>query len=229
MTFLIGLISLGFLFASQNTGWAPYFNSHGMILVFGGSVCVFLMVTPFQTLKHVWAFVKMLWKDEQNISSTELKSLLTTPNAQVPDPFGVVNLARDLWELGVSAQEYEDMLFAHAESCLNRDTAAIGAIRNLGKYPPALGMVGTVMGMIQLFGGLGGNTQQAQVGGQLALAMTSTFYGLILSNYILMPVADRMDTKKEMRRVNLEQTIRVLVSIQSKQPKFVTERLLDAS
>ena len=121
------------------------------------------------------------------------------------------------------------MLFAHAENFLSRDTAAIGAIRNLGKYPPALGMVGTVMGMIQLFGGLGATSAQSQVGGQLALAMTSTFYGLILSNYVLMPVADRMDTKKEMRRVNLEQTIRVLVSIQSKQPKFVTERLLDAS
>jgi len=229
MTFIIGVIALIGLFATQGTGWAPYFNSHSMTLVFGGSICVFLMVTPSRTLKDIWSFVKLLWRDEKNISPAELKSLLSQPNGDVPDPYGLVNLARDLWELGVTPQEYEEMLFAHAENFLSRDTAAIGAIRNLGKYPPALGMVGTVMGMIQLFGGLGATSAQSQVGGQLALAMTSTFYGLILSNYVLMPVADRMDTKKEMRRVNLEQTIRVLVSIQSKQPKFVTERLLDAS
>jgi chemotaxis protein MotA len=99
----------------------------------------------------------------------------------------------------------------------------------LGKYPPALGMVGTVMGMIQLFSGLGANSGQNQIGLQLALAMTATFYGLLLSNFLLLPFADRLEVKEERRRANLERTVKVLVAIQKKQPTLISERILYAA
>jgi chemotaxis protein MotA len=229
MTFIIGFVAVVVLFMSQKLNMTLLFNAHSMELVIGGSVCVFFMLTPWSTLRDVTRAMKSLWHEEKNSTDQELKALLSNHSAAISDPYGIVNLARDLWELGTPSEQYAEFLYAHAESCLNRDAAAITATRNLGKYPPALGMVGTVLGMIQLFGGLGANAQQSQVGTQLALAMSATFYGLILSNYVLMPIADRMETKREIRRGHLEQTLRVLVSIKNNEPKFLAERMIDAA
>jgi chemotaxis protein MotA len=229
MTFIIGLAAVVVLFLTQNLNLSLMLNSHSLELVVGGSVCVFFMLTPSNSMREVIRAMKSLWREERNSTVPELKQLLSNHSAVISDPYGMVNLARDLWELGTPADQYEELLFAHAESTLNRDATSITAVRNLSKYPPALGMVGTVMGMIQLFGGLGASAQQSQVGAQLALAMSATFYGLVLSNYVLMPIADRMETKREIRRANLEQIVRVLVSIKNNQPKFLAERMIDAA
>jgi chemotaxis protein MotA len=59
---------------------------------------------------------------------------------------------------------------------------------------PALGMIGTVAGMIGMAGDLG---DPAQVGPSLALALTSTLYGLILSACIAAPLAERAERRAE--------------------------------
>ncbi|MBC7662110.1 MAG: MotA/TolQ/ExbB proton channel family protein [Chitinophagaceae bacterium] len=68
------------------------------------------------------------------------------------------------------------------------------AYRNLAKYPPALGMTGTVMGLVSLFSILGDNNKTA-LGPALALAITATFFGLILSNCFVTPLADHLHIK----------------------------------
>jgi chemotaxis protein MotA len=229
MTFIFGIIAVVALFVTQNSDWTRYVNPHGLYLVVGGTVCVLFMLTPTQTVKSLFQVLFSMWKDGKGMGSNDLKGLLKNPSAPVSDPHGVINLARDLWEMQLTEEQYEDLLFNHAESVLNKNVTAINCLRNLGKYPPALGMVGTVMGMIQLFGGLGGGSQQNQVGGQLALAMTATLYGLVLSNYVLMPMADRLEARKEIAKAEIEQTIKVLMSIRHQQPKFLTERLIDAA
>jgi chemotaxis protein MotA len=73
---------------------------------------------------------------------------------------------------------------------LDRYEQAVSAIGNLAKYPPALGMIGTVFGIISIFNGLNSELGQRDLGVNLAFAMTATMYGLVMSNFVISPVAD---------------------------------------
>ena len=55
-------------------------------------------------------------------------------------------------------------------------------------------MAGTVMGMIALFSSL--DQQSDSIGADLALAMTATFFGLILANAFVAPLADRLQVQQ---------------------------------
>ena len=228
MTLILGIIAAAILFLGQGS-IVQFVNVHGFMLVFGGTGCIILLMTPESSMKHFLKLTLSIYKDDPRITKHDLIALMKNRNAEVKDPYGLVTQARDLWELGFGDEEFEQVITDQAESILNRNMAVISILKNVGKYPPALGMVGTVMGMIQLFSGLGVAANQSQIGVQLALSMTATFYGLLLSNFILLPFADRLEVKEERRRANLERTVKVLVAIQKKQPSLISERILYAA
>ena len=227
MTFLLGIICVAVMFFFQMKSDQQLINQHSMILVLGGTFCVTLLVSPWQSMKDLIRLAVLMLKSEQMITTKrEAEDFLKNPDKEMADPYELYAQARDLWEMNVTTEEFESTLTQQAESVLNRHLAAIAVLRNLGKYPPALGMVGTVMGMIQLFAGLSGSAQQSQIGTQLALAMTATFYGLLLSNFIVLPLADRLETREEERRMNLERTVKLLLAVQKNQPNSVTQRVI---
>jgi chemotaxis protein MotA len=63
----------------------------------------------------------------------------------------------------------------------------------MAKYPPAFGMIGTVVGLIALMASIGGNIDMSSIGTYMAVALTTTLYGLALSNFIFKPIADNME------------------------------------
>mgnify|MGYP000347895316 CR=1 FL=1 len=84
------------------------------------------------------------------------------------------------------SQKKNELVSEHSDS--------VQTMKNMAKYPPALGMAGTVMGMIALFSSLDSN--QGNIGKDLALAMTATFFGLILANAVFSPLADRLQVNQ---------------------------------
>ncbi|MCC6137386.1 MAG: MotA/TolQ/ExbB proton channel family protein, partial [Bdellovibrionaceae bacterium] len=87
--------------------------------------------------------------------------------------------------------------------------------------PPALGMVGTVIGMVSLFQSLDGNKQS--IGPSLALAMTATFLGLVLANALVMPLADRLQLKHTQEKQHLTHIYQILLLIGQNEPQNLVE------
>lgn len=77
-------------------------------------------------------------------------------------------------------------LFAH----YNDDTQKF---KSLGKYPPAFGMMGTTIGMIVLLANLGGPDAIDMIGPAMGVCLITTLYGVILSNLILIPIAENLE------------------------------------
>lgn len=67
----------------------------------------------------------------------------------------------------------------------------------LGKLPPTFGMLGTVIGLVGLLESLGGDSGSASVGGAMAVALITTLYGLVISNFFLDPVANNLRIKQD--------------------------------
>ncbi len=226
MIFIIGILIAAALFFFDAAGSPIFANVHSAVVVLGGTVIITALVTPVRSVRSLGVLIRDIVREPTPYAPQELRSLLTNHQIPLRDQYGLINQARDLWALGVSAEEFENTLRDQAETLIHRNLAAISTLRSLGKYPPALGMIGTVMGMIRLFEGLGTNVQQGAVGRQLAFAMTATLYGLLVSNLLIVPLADRLESNEETRRADLEVLIKTLVSISSSRPRSISEKVL---
>lgn len=81
----------------------------------------------------------------------------------------------------------------------------INRFKNIGKYPPAFGMLGTTMGMIVLLSELGGKDAMKTMGPAMAVCLITTFYGVIMSNIMVIPVSENIDDSAQ--EINLKNKI----------------------
>jgi chemotaxis protein MotA len=69
------------------------------------------------------------------------------------------------------------------------ELAATQVFRSLGGYAPTIGIIGAVLGLIQVMGNL---ADPAQLGRGIATAFVATIYGVGLANLVFLPIADRL-------------------------------------
>ncbi|MBF0315981.1 MAG: MotA/TolQ/ExbB proton channel family protein [Oligoflexia bacterium] len=209
MTYLFGISSFILLIVINSHGSMNYFNAEGFIVVLFGTFVVWLMLSPWHAFLDLFSFIKLSLVDERRYHK-ELKKLLLNPYGKIRDPYGLISTALDLWDLGIGGSEFETLLKFRAEKIMRRSVAAIACIQNLGKYPPAMGMIGTILGIIDLFKSLSSDVGHDKIGLSLAMAMTATLYGLILSNFIIFPLVDRLEANDELRTSNIDEVLKIL-------------------
>lgn len=195
-----------------------YFQMHSMILVLGGTAAIFALSTPFGVVKSVYRSLIDLFKPEESFSSyqSDLNSLLKNKRLSGPSASPLIAYASELWEQGVDADLFV-VLVAQKRSELEAKYAdSVQSLKNLSKYPPALGMIGTVMGMVSLFTSLDEN--RAHIGTHLSLAMTATFFGLIAANAVIAPLADRVQVRQVQQHRLLANLYEILLLINRDEP-----------
>lgn len=168
-------------------------NMHTLVLVCGGTLAVFALSTPYVDIFGLFNALADLRKPDVPLRSVADDLVVLSKNKQsgTKNSHPLTTYAQDLWKQGVDTDMFHGLLMQRLEE-LNRGTEqAVASLRNLSKYPPALGMVGTVLGIVVVFSQLTPESR-ASIGPNLAYAMTATFYGLLLANAVLMPMADRL-------------------------------------
>ncbi len=96
------------------------------------------------------------------------------------------------------SDEMRTMLNNALETSFERDMVPSYVLRTMGNYAPAFGMIGTLVGMIIMLDNLG--SDPGQIGQGLALALVTTLYGLLLSQLIFKPAAEKVKEKNEIMR-----------------------------
>jgi chemotaxis protein MotA len=67
-------------------------------------------------------------------------------------------------------------------------------LRAMSGYAPAFGMLGTLLGLVQMLFGLGSG-DLASIGAAMGFAMLTTVYGLVLANLVLKPLASKFEQR----------------------------------
>ncbi len=203
---------------------SDYIVAHSIIIVFGGTVAVGLICTPWSVWLSLMHNVIGLFKGRPTISQLKPQLLQLSQNrgsvAKSTDP--LVNYAIGLWEKGIDQNMFVALISQHRDKLEHEDTEAHNALVNLAKYPPALGMMGTVMGMITLFANLG-TSDKSMLGPSLAVAMTATFYGLVITQGFLSPLADRVNLQIIYKRHYYGYVYEILNLINNKEPSSMVE------
>ena len=122
----------------------------------------------------------------------------------------------------VLERELENMMVRHDE--------AAGLYEKGSAYAPAFGMVGTLVGLINMLKGLnldGGSGGASNLGQDMSVALITTFYGSVLSNLIFHPIAKKLRIRNDEEELYCSTIIEGIIAIQAgENPKYLREHLL---
>ncbi len=104
-----------------------------------------------------------------------------------------------------------------------RHKEVIGFWETLGAMGPAWGMIGTLIGLINMLADL---SDVSSVGPAMAVALVTTFYGSVLANWICGPVATKLKSNSGSEIAMKEVMVEGLLSIQAgENPRVIEEKL----
>jgi len=91
---------------------------------------------------------------------------------------------------GVPGDELQGILDRELDSTMRRHHRSAGILRRAGEVAPAMGLIGTLVGLVQMLGQL---EDPSSIGPAMAVALLTTFYGAILANMIFLPLASKLE------------------------------------
>ena len=105
----------------------------------------------------------------------------------------------------------------------DRHKEKIGFWENLGAMGPAWGMIGTLIGLVNMLQDM---NDPSSIGPSMAVALITTLYGSVLANWICAPVATKLKSKNAEEMMMKEIEIEGLLSIQAgENPRVIEEKL----
>jgi chemotaxis protein MotA len=149
-------------------------------------------------------------------------SLLAMEREVVRDRF--LRRGTELCVDGIDPAIIESVLRSEGASILERHERGQRILRGMGNSSPAFGMIGTLIGLVQMLSMM---DDPSKIGGSMAVAMLTTFYGALLAYLVFLPLADKLGERARQEVINREIIIQGLVSILAgTHPRLVERRLL---
>ncbi|MGJ8670354.1 MAG: motility protein A, partial [Oceanococcus sp.] len=95
--------------------------------------------------------------------------------------------------------------------------------RSLGDAAPAFGMIGTLVGLVQMLMEL---SDPSKIGPSMAVALLTTLYGAMLANLLFLPLADKLDTRAQQDRATRQLILDSILGINAGVSPRVLEETL---
>jgi chemotaxis protein MotA len=92
-----------------------------------------------------------------------------------------------------------------------RHSMGAGIFSAWGEIAPAMGMIGTLIGLVQMLGNM---SDPKAIGPAMAIALLTTMYGAILANVICLPIAMKLENQATLEEANNELIIEGVLFIQ---------------
>ena len=124
---------------------------------------------------------------------------------------------------GTDPQLLEKILETDVEQIENRHSEGAKILSAGGTFAPAFGMIGTLIGLVNMLSSLEDPTQ---IGAGMATALITTFYGAVMANAVFLPLAGKLETRSKEEMVIKYMIIEGIMAIQSgDSPRIVEEKL----
>lgn len=210
-------------------------NFPAFVIVIGGTFGAVLVQTNLPTLKRAgkmfgWSFKNPKQEPEQaikkivNWSMTARKSGLLGLENEIdvePDPFqrkGLILLVD-----GSEPESIRDTMVVDLEVGEREAFKAVKFYEALGGYAPTMGIVGAVLGLIQVMGNL---SDPSALGSGIATAFVATIYGVGSANLLFLPIAGKLKGIVQSQSLYREMFIEgVSLIAEGENPKVIENRL----
>ncbi len=127
---------------------------------------------------------------------------------------------------GYSLDEVTEILETRIEYREKREKTQTDMLKSMGDLAPAWGMVGTLIGLVLMLAGFGGEGGADNLGGGMAAALITTLYGAVFANLFFLPMAQKMGNKTTITSMSQNLLVEAARLIhQKKHPIIIREKL----
>jgi chemotaxis protein MotA len=212
-----------------------FLSEHAIIIIFGGSFAATLIRFPFAAIMHglplgaKFAFTMRRTSQRDLVDEiagyaevARKEGPIGLEKIEVEDPF----LAKGMRFIadGYDANFIRDNLERDRDNFLTHLDEGQKIYRAIGDCAPAFGMIGTLIGMVQMFANM---TDPSKLGPFMATALLATLYGALVANIFCLPIADKLHLKLVDEEINRTLIIDgILMMRDAKSPTLVREMLL---
>ncbi len=125
---------------------------------------------------------------------------------------------------GTDPELIEQILNSELDTMAERHAGGKALFEALGKYAPAFGMIGTLIGLVVMLQNM---DDPDAIGPGMATALLTTLYGALLANLVALPIADKLGRRSQEELLRKTIILRGIMSIQSgDNPRIVEHKLL---
>jgi len=210
-----------------------FLNTPGLMIVLGGTVSTTLLTFQFSDVVAAFKAAYFVFTGKKHnpnsIIATMIKlseisrrqGLLELGNVKTTSCF----LKKACGLIADSSEEevIRSSLRTEINSLKLRHFIVQDIFRKMGLYSPAFGMLGTLIGLVQMLS----NLQEPElIGPSMAIAILTTFYGSLLSTLFFLPIAGKLKARTILEVINLEIVFEGAICIlDNNNPTIVYERL----
>ncbi len=126
---------------------------------------------------------------------------------------------------GREADVIRKMMTREMELAIQRQEVGERVFRAIGESAPAFGMVGTLVGLVQMLSSMSDPTT---IGRAMAVALLTTLYGVLIAQLIALPISDKLEAKNEIERGNRVLIIEAIVQIHERNNPTAVLDILEA-
>jgi len=188
-----------------------FVNVPGIMIVFGGTMAATLLTVPFKDVLNAFKGAFIVFSRDKTNSQEMIDTMLEL--ARVSHRHGLLKLGdvesdshvlkRACNMLSEAASEHviRATLQNEIDSLIARHHSVQEVFKKMAAYAPAFGMMGTLIGLIQMLSEL---SSPDSIGPSMAVALLTTFYGSLLSTMVFLPIAGKLRSRTLTEVTNLE-------------------------
>lgn len=226
---IIGSIIIG------GGSFIAFFDAPSLMVVGGGAIAAAMISFPLKNFLSIFSVVMKVFfykLDSLPALVEEIVSLAETARrdgllalesrlSEIENPFVVlgVQMAID----GTRPEVMEDILRTELDAVATRHRDGKALLDCMGRFAPAFGMIGTLMGLVIMLGDM---SDPSKIGAGMAVALLTTMYGAIASNVIFLPFAEKLGFTNKQELMAMEIIVRGIMAIQSgENPRVIEQKL----
>lgn len=231
----IVLFGVILFFSADNAGM--FFDLPSLLLVLVGTLAATFISYPLAEVIRILKLIGTIMRNERLYTQRDIDDLIQisriwmtgniraveTALAKVSNPFlrTGVQLVID----HASEDDIIELMQWRISRLRAKEHAEAQLFRVMASYAPAFGMMGTLIGLVNLMFMLGDGDITA-IGQHMAFALITTFYGILLANLLFKPVAVKLERRTEQRVALMNMVMQgVSMMAQKRSPAMMQETL----
>jgi chemotaxis protein MotA len=229
------LLSVLLLFTAQQPSLLIDLPGLGIVLV--GTFAATFISYPMAELRRIPGLLATVLRQEQDRAPGDIDELVSLSRrwidgdtravenalAQTQNPFlgSGVQLLVDQ----VAEEDILELMQWRITRLRAKERAEAQILRTMASYAPAFGMLGTLVGLVNMVFVLG-DGDLGSVGRQMALSLTTTLYGVLLANLLFKPIALKLERRTERRVVIMNMILQgISMMARKRSPGLMRETL----
>ncbi|MGI5918248.1 MAG: motility protein A [Christensenellales bacterium] len=212
-----------------------FFDPASIFIVVGGTIASTIISYPGKMLKSLKSVYSMAFKQKRIDLNEDIELIIKIANVARRE--GLLALEDAVNEVdnsflqkgimlivdGADGELVKNILETEIAFIQERHTQGQNIINSMAAYAPAYGMIGTLIGLILMLKNL---NDTASLGPSMAVALVTTFYGVILANLVFTPISKKLKAMSDAEALQKELYMEGLLSIQDgENPRIIRDKL----